>query len=94
MSCRASSYIPDGCLDTIKIGNIYHSAGRALAAASCAAIAWRQCGRHWKLSEISTAKPHKVYVLTWVALWDAKTAFRKIGILQSKAFQIIHKLGA
>ena len=61
MSCRASSYIP--AADTTNHrskDNIYHSAGPNGGGVMRGDSVWPQCGRPWRWSVISTAKPHKV----------------------------------
>ena len=87
MSCRASSYIP--AADTTNHrskDNIYHSAGPngggVMRGDSVAAM--------WPTLEVVRdiySQASQGVVLTWVALWDAKVAFRA-SAYKRVAFQI------
>ena len=72
-SCRASSYIPAATGGQSK-GNLYHLAGGnggTMRGDSVAAV--------WPTLEVIRdiySKASQGVVLTWVALWDAKVAFR------------------
>ena len=85
-SCRASSYIPAASSGQSK-GNLYHLSGPnggAMRGDSVAAM--------WPTLEVIRdiySKASQGVVLTWVALWDAKVAFR------SAAYQrVAFKIGA
>lgn len=73
MSCRASSYIP-AAVSTQSKGNLYHLAGPnggPMRGDSVAAV--------WPVMELVRdiyTQASQGVVLTWVALWDAKVAFR------------------
>ena len=73
MSCRASTYIPAASSGQSK-GNLFHLAGPnggAMRGDSVAAV--------WPTLEVIRdiySKASQGVVLTWVALWDAKVAFR------------------
>ena len=74
MSCRASSYIPAAVSGQSK-GNIFHlsgpNGGGVMRGDSVAAM--------WPTLEVIRdiySKASQGVVLTWVALWDAKVAFR------------------
>ncbi|MDE0205989.1 MAG: phage major capsid protein [Candidatus Tectomicrobia bacterium] len=73
-SCRASTYIPDASSGQSK-GNLFHLAGMngggIMRGDSVAAV--------WPTLEVIRdiyTKASQGVVLTWVALWDAKVAFR------------------
>ena len=76
MSCRASSYIPAADNSThFSLGNIYHSAGPngggVMRGDSVAAM--------WPTLEVVRdiySQASQGVILTWIALWDAKAAFR------------------
>ena len=74
MTCRASSYIPDANAGQSK-ANLFHLAGQngggVMRGDSVAAV--------WPTLEVIRdiyTKASQGVVLTWVALWDAKVAFR------------------
>ena len=83
-SCRASSYIPAASSGQAK-GNLYHLAGPnggAMRGDSVAAV--------WPTLEVIRdiyTKASQGVVLTWVALWDAKVAFRSAAYYR-QAFKI------
>ena len=86
MSCRASSYIPAATNAGQAKNNLFHLAGRT-AAASCVAI---PVAAMWPTLEVIRdiySKASQGVVLTWVALWDAKVAFRA-SAYQRIAFKI------
>lgn len=75
MSCRASSYIPAATNAGQSKGNLFHLAGPngggIMRGDSVAAM--------WPTLEVirdNVTKASQGVVLTWVALWDAKVAFR------------------
>ena len=85
-SCRASSYIPDATNAGQSKGNLYHLAGAngggAMRGDSVAAM--------WPTLEVIRdiySKASQGVVLTWVALWDAKVAFRSSAYYRA-AFKI------
>ena len=85
MACRASSYIPSAASD-VSNGNIFHLAGPngggIMRGDSVAAM--------WPTLEVIRdiySKASQGVVLTWVALWDAKVAFRSSAYYRA-AFQI------
>ena len=83
-SCRASSYIPAATSGQSK-GNLYHLGGPnggAMRGDSVAAM--------WPTLEVIRdiySKASQGVVLTWVALWDAKVAFRSAAYYRT-AFKI------
>ena len=86
MSCRASSYIPAATNAGQSKGNIFHLAGPngggVMRGDSVAAL--------WPTLEVIRdfySKASQGVVLTWVALWDAKVAFRAAAY-QRIAFKI------
>ena len=85
-SCRASSYIPAATNAGQAKGNLFHLAGPnggAMRGDSVAAM--------WPTLEIIRdpyTKASQGVVLTWVALWDAKVAFRSSAYYRA-AFKII-----
>ena len=86
MSCRASSYIPAATNAGQSKGNIFHLAGPngggVMRGDSVAAM--------WPTLEVIRdiyTKASQGVVLTWVALWDAKIAFRAAAY-QRIAFKI------
>ena len=86
MSCRASSYIPDAPNSGQSKGNLFHLAGSngggVMRGDSVAAM--------WPTLEVIRdiySKASQGVVLTWVALWDAKVAFRAAAY-QRVAFKI------
>ena len=85
MSCRASSYIPAASSGQSK-GNLFHLAGPngggVMRGDSVAAM--------WPTLEVIRdiySKASQGVVLTWVALWDAKVAFRSSAYYRA-AFKI------
>ena len=85
MSCRASTYIPAANAGQSK-GNLFHLAGMngggVMRGDSVAAM--------WPTLEVIRdiyTKASQGVVLTWVALWDAKVAFRS-SAYERKAFKI------
>lgn len=84
MMCRASSYIP-AAVSTQSKGNLYHLSGPnggAMRGDSVAAM--------WPTLEIIRdiySKASQGVLLTWVALWDAKVAFRSAAY-QRRAFKL------
>lgn len=83
-SCRASTYIPAATGGQAK-GNLYHLAGQnggAMRGDSVAAV--------WPTLEVIRdpySKASQGVVLTWVALWDARVAFRSSAYYRA-AFKI------
>lgn len=85
MSCRASTYIPAAAAGQSK-GNLFHLAGSngggIMRGDSVAAV--------WPTLEVIRdiySKASQGVVLTWVALWDAKVAFRAAAY-QRMAFKL------
>ncbi len=86
MSCRASSYIPAAANAGQSKGNVFHlsgpNGGGVMRGDSVAAM--------WPTLEVIRdiyTKASQGVVLTWVALWDAKVAFRAAAY-QRVAFKI------
>ena len=86
MSCRASSYIPDANNSDQSKGNLFHLAGQnggGIMRGDSVAAMWPTLE---VIRDIYTQASQGV-VLTWVALWDAKVAFRSAAYTRI-AFQI------
>ena len=85
MSCRSSSYIPAANSGQSK-GNLYHLAGPNGGAMRGDSVAAMWSGSLEIIRDPYT-KASQGIVLTWVALWDAKVAFRAAAYAR-KAFKI------
>ena len=86
MSCRASSYIPDANNSDQSKFNLFHLAGQnggGIMRGDSVAAMWPTLE---VIRDIYTQASQGV-VLTWVALWDAKVAFRSAAYARI-AFQI------